>query len=442
MAMSVTCGSSSTSVEAVEGIDTPGVAEIVETAMDPGGDLGTDRSSPAEDVDDEIDDCLPMLLDTNFEVAAVEDDIQIHAAACFDGEAVWLVFNQKDTDGGSGFDVFATRIACDGTPLLPPFQVNQLAMFNETEPEIACGKEQVCFTWQSDNGQAPHNLDIYYRTYRSDGTPIMATDALLEVTVDGVVQTGNAWMSRVAPLPEERFAVVGAVAVDDSPFQTVVQRIHSTGETDGEAIVVSPDAGTGQVFPTVTSGPEGTIYVAWVDSPQEDPDFIRHSRLLPDSAAFEPIPGFPVNGTTHGGAPSYSVNLPLTPRPFLAFYSEGGGGASVLLYEGDTFSSEARHLVLGSDTAFDHSPAVAATPSGGAVVWYRNQSGFKNDVYFAGFQWMGDTITVSGDPIKLNDAAAPPYTPTVVPLSEDIFFVAWMEGANPDFRIKGRFIQQ
>ncbi|MFH2004951.1 MAG: hypothetical protein ABI333_00060, partial [bacterium] len=187
------------------GADEPDAA-LDATVQDAGGDAAPDGGI--------VDPCEAPLKDTVFELDPDGPDTQIHVAAAFDGEAVWIVYNRPDSRGY--FDVYGLRLGCDGAVVLPPFMINTTDE-NDVDPTLAVADGNVYVTWASDNNTGVNNMDILFRTFDVDGTPIMAADQILETTHDGTPVVGNAMAPDVAALPNGQFVVAGARGLDVAP---------------------------------------------------------------------------------------------------------------------------------------------------------------------------------------------------------------------------------
>lgn len=360
-------------------------------------------------------------------------ETQIHVDAAADGHGVWLVYNLPDAN--KKFDVWATRLGCDGAVLVSPFKVN-ISDFNETEPEVAVAGGRVVVAWQSDNGSGVDNLDIWYRTFSVEGEAETAGDVELSALHGDSTLTANAWMAQVAVAEDGAFLIGGAFALPEAPvFQVGVQRFDGAGTATGALQVVHPDSDESQVFPSMGLAPDGTLYAAWTRSGVAGQDQAQLARLAPGADSFMCVDAGANSAPTSGAV--FGVNQY---GAFAAFTHVDGG--AVCLVPGTRFDGSDAHLCVtgGPQLGANHSPVVAPGPQGGAIVWFANQSGLKNKLLFQRFSWDGVYLESVGSPEQLNEAGAPPYQPTLVHLAGDVYFAAWSEGSSPDFMVRGKFL--
>jgi len=76
----------------------------------PGEDAGVSDGGEASPCRDEL------RLGEVIDLQPAAPDTQIHINAAFDGRGVWITYNLPDT--GGLFDVWAARLACDGSFLV------------------------------------------------------------------------------------------------------------------------------------------------------------------------------------------------------------------------------------------------------------------------------------------------------------------------------------
>ena len=450
--MRVTAGDSEEGDEAGSSpSDIGGDEEIAESKERGEGPEGEADVFPDGDLDHDPDECLEIeiepdaatntcapgiLTNVTLELDPAGPDTQIHAAAAFDGNAVWVAYNIPDALGG--FDVYALRLCGDGTVLVPPFKVNSTD-FNDVDPDLAVGNDKLYVVWLSDNSSGLRNLDIYYRVYTIDGGPLMASDRRLSTTRGGQAADYNAWMPQAAVLPGGAFAVAGAWGLEEAGrFQVFIQRIGANGDLIGEAIDGCFEAGVAQLYPDLAAAGDGTLYLGWTRSPDDGAEHVVHTRLAPEDT--EPEPPVEAVAAQSGSGAALAPSRGESVRVYLAFHTEGGANVDVLLKDAARPGVETPVLRFGTSTEIDHSPAVAAGPDGGAVVWHRLIRGFENDVLVQRFNDNGQVLEKSGEPVRLNGDVAPPYAPAVTHISGHIYFIAWSEGKSPDFRLKGRFV--
>lgn len=416
--------------------------------VDPGPGLDTPATDPGEgpvDTGPPPQDCQALLkADSPFDLFYALPSGQIHAAAAFDGEAVWMTFNVPEDDGTGGFDVWAARVKCDGSFAIAPFKAQVQDLGNDVDPDLCVRDGNVYLAWHTDTGGDP-NLVIHYRAFRNDGTPIMESERRLEPALGGQAQVTSMWLPRVAGLPGGRFALTGSWASESAQrFQVFVQTLLSSGDTEGDAMEVLAEPGISQLFPSLASGDQGGLALAYTREDDAESRVV-HTAFTPEGSGLSWNP--PVQATNlTGGAAALSIG-PGTDGPvFLAFHTTGDD-MDVVVTDGASHDPAAPFATFGAPQETDHTPGVAAGPSGGAVMWFRVRSGIRNDVLIQRFDTASGSITAQGNERLLNpegttsDHAAPPvYNPAITHLFDHVYFTSWSEGTSPEFRLKGRFV--
>jgi len=391
-------------------------------------DLSMDISTP--------DPCVALPFEEIVPVDLWGPDMQIHGAAAFDGGGIWVTYNRQDVDGGSGFDVFATRIGCDGGVLVEPFLVNESVAHNETDPAVAVSDGTVMFAWQSDSGAAPTNLSVWYRTYHVDGSPRMVADARLDLDPTGFTIDPNAWMPTLAAT-NDGFALAAAAAPEGfGGFQTWLQRLDADGAPTGNGIHLLPDTDHSQVYPTIGMDHDGAVLVAWERQHVVDPTSVEYVAVAADGTVSGP---WHPMGDDEAGTPS----LASASGNGFAWLSLGipvGGTYRVGLYNAGFLRAGAEVQILDNDDELHHTPTIAAGPNGNGMVWFQNIAGQKNDLLFRGFTDAGGAPDWANDPLVINPVPVAPYAAALVSLPGG-FFVVWSDGDNPAFRVKGRFLR-
>lgn len=381
---------------------------------------------------------VPPVIDSTFDlVDGAIDPPQIHLAAAFDGEALWLVYNLPDA--GGGFDVWAQRRHCDGSIATAPFRVNTTTAGNDVDPAIAIGDGNLYITWHSDDGSGgPDNLDVFFRSFRSTGAALMETDRILETTRNGGIVSSNHWMPSVTALPGGAFAIAASRANQTlTAFHAFVQIIAADGTLLGEALDLGETENASESNPTVVATADGGLYVAWTRS-EANGDVVRHGRIARggDSWDVEPVDAW----TGASSSASYALDA-VTERTLLAFTAVDGGEYSIRVKDGASFGAATPTLEIGAPGRLDHTPTVVSAADGGVVAWYRNIAGFQNELHVQRFYGSGQGLT-AGDTAQIpTDAPAAPYAPALERVTDDVYFVGWSQGQSPALRLKGRFVQ-
>ncbi len=406
-------------------------------AVDAGDVTDTRDTAPDEDVPPPLPACLEVVVtDTPFAIDAAGPATQIHAAAAFDGREIWVVYNRPVDDDSGGFDVWMTRLSCDGTASLEPRRINAIGGRILTEPEVAVGHERLLVVWQSDNGTGADNLDIMARAFSLDGEPLADAESPLEMTRGGVAQTGNAWMPALAAT-DDGFFVAGSWGHDDAPaFQVFVQNLTPDGEPIGDAADVALGPQVGQVFPDLTVGDGMSAVVSWTETAVGATDVPRIARLGGDAPFDEQ--GL---GDLEGGGTGVVARGDTT---FAALTGDSETIGDVIIHRVGPSGPVGAGTRIGMARRIDHTPSLALDPveNTGLVMWYRVISGFRNDVVVQPFFWEGadDEVAMApGAELTPVDPAAP-YGTVVVALGDRHYFVAWSEGVSPDLRVTGRIV--
>jgi len=419
-----------------------------EESMDEDGDAS---DSPEEDVESELSpeptpaeipfDCTDSAAaGTLIDIDPQGPDTQIHGAVALDGEGLWVVYNLPDDN--NYFDVFATRIGCDGKTIVAPFKVNTTD-YNDIDPALAVSGDRLLIAWQSDNSQFPRNLDVYYRIFDVNGSPVMTEDARLVMQKNGAAADFNAWMPQVVAQPNDGFAIVGSWAPDNlTVWQAFMQRIDRDGALDGDAFEVNSNVLDSQVYPCAASLPDGATYTAWTRERVEGEDIAQHALIpygdnKPTGAALDAVDD--ISSTS----PALAADPETEGRVYLAFMAGDESHSSIYLKNVSGISEAGAPAVFGASNEYSHTPGAAVGPEGGALVWYRLISGIRNDVMAQRFSVDGSSLTVQGSALQANDEGefGAPYAPAIAHVKDNIYLVVWSQGTSPAFRLMGRFLE-
>ena len=372
-----------------------------------------------------------LRIDESFQIDPNGQATQIHAAAAFDGQGIWFAYNRPGAN--RLFDVYATRVACDGGHLVAPFRVTQAAGRNDTEPQIAVAGDRVVIVWQSDDQSGADNLSLFVRTYDRDGQAQTPERSLKgELTRNGQAQSGNTWMPALVAT-EDGFAVAGSWAHDEAArFQVFVQLFDHAGQPAGEAMDARLEPTTSQLFPALTAGADGSLLVAWTRSPDQGDEqvyltrFTRGSTVATDTASVAAGTTGAGLHTTPGGQTYLSFNG-ATPDP------------QVVLMDAHRLGPGAPSLSIGAAGRVDHGGAAAGDGIDGVVAYYRQTSGIRNQVFLQYFERAPGGFALGSERIVPAGGPAAPYSIVLLGVAPGTYFVAWSEGVSPDFFIHGRF---
>ena len=377
----------------------------------PGADAGDVDAEPdaavAADIGVEADaapdaapepSCEPVTGET-FALDPDGPDTQIHAALIPAPGGVWAAFNRPDP--GGGFDVWATRLGCDGSVVVPPFQVNEDAEFNDVDPALARSGERVLFAWATDDGMAPYNLSIRTRLFDDEGTPL-GPERRLELEA-------SAWMVRVAPF-RDGFLLVGSLGDEMlNAFQLFALEVDRDGALGEPARVhTEPASQTDPALLVV----DGEAIVAWKASEGT----VRLAR------------GTPTNGFIAQEGFDPAAGPALSPAWVAATDTARGQVIARPLEGGEV-------VEVGEPGQSDHSPGLATGPEVTAVAWYRVLRGIRNALWYT--RLGSDRVPTMVE----TDGPVAPYGVAITALGDRRFALAWSEGDSPAFRLYWRIVR-
>lgn len=366
---------------------------------------------------------------------ALDDDgslTQIHPAVAFDGRGLWVAWVRPEAGGGGGFDVFASRVGCDGRPLVAPFAAQSAPAGNDIDPAVAVDGDAVLLSWQRDDGTGVDNLEVGYRLFDRDGTP-RGEDRTLRTTHEGAPVEGNHMGAKLAARPGGGFVVAGARALPGlDRFAAYAQPLTADGALDGPARDPAVEAEVGQTAVAVDAAPDGTIWVAYDRQPDGGDPAVVAGAL--DAAPPAPVLDDP--------ALSAGADLLATDDAvWVALSGERLGERDLRLVDVSRPLAERRPLVVGEAGRVDHTPRLARSADGAmAVAWFRQIRGFENELWVARFTPTPDGPPVLGEPVRVDRIGVPAYEPALAHAGGDFWFVAFAEGDNPNFRVIGRFV--
>lgn len=392
---------------------------------------GPDDSAPDTDDTALVVQCpVDDLIEGDFLIDPDGPTTQIHPSAAWDGEGVWVAYGRLESDSGN-FDVVATRVSTAGEALVAPMQLDDGLGHNETYARVAYDGAWVVAAWQSDDGSSPYNLDLELRRFRADGSELGDAPVVIEPEVEGTPQEGNGWMPALAADPAGGFALAGAWGLDSvGTFQTVLQPLGSNGLPDGTASVPDLDGDESHYYPSVTVGPASERLVAWEAWTSAGTEIhLAQDGTLGSFADHD-----------DAGLPFVSWERATDGLPYLAYYSVNGSEYDIELVGGDLVSAPVT-TTLGQAGKIEHTPIVAAGEHGAVVAWMRNISGLSNELVLQAVRLEGGAWTVGDEVVLDTETAVAPYLPGLTWLCDDLWFATWIEGANPAYIVKGRYLR-
>jgi hypothetical protein len=375
-------------------------------------------------------------------------DGQLYARAAFDGDGVWLSYTRRESAGAGDEDVYAVRILCDGTIGVGPVKVNTTgAGVRDYDPSVDVRDEKVYVAWITED-PSTGNKSISYRTYNVDGTPIMSAPAdVTPQNADGSAISELIWETDVAGLPDGGAIVVASYSSEESDygFQVIVQQVDENGNRVGAPVNPYSNKMADQTTPMVAADTLTKVWVSWTRSEgfsgPHDVVYRSIDMTNPQQATPTKVAS---NQTTNPSAPApFGEPLADSGEVFVAHTSAAYGARLASL--GTATASDIQASPSGG---FHLRPSIATGPGGGMLAWYEaNSTPIANKVIVQPFSYNASTGVSAGSTLTIplsnpNDAARPPYGPSIVHTGGGIYFVSWNEGPSAgEARLMGRFIQ-
>ncbi len=393
-------------------------------------EAGSDAAADAGVVD-----CVSLLTTgVDLPLAPDQPDTQIHPMAVYDGFGIWVAFSLPETTGGSGFDTWASRLVCDGRFLLRPFQVNTtITEPNDVDPVIALSADRVLISWNADTGMAPANLQVGYRAFSIDGTPV-GDDRRLMMDAADAPYTQNVLLSGIVP-EGEGFRLAGTRGVESSgTFQVFTQALDASLRVVDSGSEIFLEAGVTQQNTALVATPDGSFFAAWDRDDGTEAQVVHRSL-----AAGAPDPVVSVPGSVRSAGPSVAVDSSDATGRIVALSAGGETRAQIQVV--DVARPTVAAQTFGSIGRLNFSPKVVLEGGVGAVMWLRNESGFRNTLFIQGLHYDGVAFSVDAEIEITTSEPVAPYAPSLTRITDDVYFVSWAQGASPAFRIFGRFVQ-
>ena len=382
----------------------------------------SDAHSDGESVDVPPDagpqDCASLLrLDTDFRLS--EDGLAIHPAAAFDGDSLWLTYTIREGET-SNFDIVLRRVGCDGRAG-PPIVVHDIEGESDLDSDIAISGERLLVGYQSDDGSDESSaIRPFVRPFDLSGAAISGAQPVARERQGETIMATN-WMVRVASRPGG-FWVAGTWGVEEvSGFRAYAARVDLDGMQLAPAMDVAPtDQMESQTNLAIGEGE--TPYFAWTNF---------GDASLVSSA--------PLGGTvTPFASGSITEDLPALSGELLALHT--GGGARLRI--------QVRNLVTGAEASIggisdaNAYSDIAGTPDAFAIVWLRQISGTRNNIFVASGRETGrrdDLERAHADRHQRRRLALPALhrRPRRRPLLRRLDPVV----TSPDFEVHGRIVE-
>lgn len=354
-----------------------------------------------EDTGTSSQKCTPAdVPSTAFQLLPDAPLTQIHADVISDGSKIWMTYNLPNEE--SKFDVFLVSFGCDGSIQDEAKQILNISGMNQTTSRIAISQDRIMVASQGDSGSSSNNLSIHLYIQDTQGNVI--EDGLIW---EPDIATGNKWLPSIVGVSDGFW--MAAATANDTYFQTAVQAFDLDGNPKNQAHWVGPDSYA--VFPNIDAK-EDRYIVGWEGSD----DVVQYTR-----------------GDLEGASDEEVQTLENQAGPKVLWDDDIDSvfthqrNPLQLLWNGQTLSE------LGN-TFF---PNAARGVQSTLFSYFRLQSGYQNDLYYG---FLGEDGQIGVDSLIANDPPVAPYRPAVTHVADDLYFVAWSQGENPDFELWGKFI--
>jgi hypothetical protein len=457
--------SDATSPSDIGGRDATDAADTASDAPEDAGDASdaTDTADDATDAADATDDAGDATADvtpapkgctgtatvgTNYTLDTTGPAGQFYSRAAFDGDGVWVSYARPESMGAGEEDVYALRVLCDGTTGVGPIQVNTSAAgIRDYHPSVDVQDGTVYVAWTTEDPSTGVKT-VSYRTYQTDGTPIMTASAdVTPQSTDGSPISEMIWETDVAGLPDGGAIVVASYGSErtDYGFQVVVQHVDVNGNLVGSAVDAYSTTQADQKTPMVAARSLSDVWVSWTRS---------EGFAGPANVVYRTIDMTNPQQVAPSAVASNQTMSPGAPAPF----GEPLASSGEVFVAHNAASYGVRLTSLGTATASDIQaspsggyhlrPSIATGPGGGMLAWYKaDPSPVTNAVIVQPFTYSAAAGVSAGaeKTVPLNDpshAARAPYGPSIVHVGGDIYFVMWSEGPQANqSRLVGRFVQ-
>jgi len=403
--------------------------------------------------------------------------------AAFDGKAIWLGWTSFSDQTGFG-TIRAARMACDGTFLVAPFDVDPDNAGNSYEAEIAISGDNVMITWHQDyqgyytfrDGRGlveretadivepvdaedmdvtvktdavqdvidmPNdNMRVYYRSFKLDGTPIMDAAQRFMPAIDGEPPSVNNWIPKIAALPDGRFVIASTWAwPGGNVFQAVAQRFNADGSKSGALIFPYPRESEDEQYTDVAVNGVGDILLTWSHTTTLLGKSVTKIARIDVPANSGETYSEPTFFETAGDNPAISVNP--AGHIFTAWHTSSDRPGLSLAAVNPATGAVATTVLTETNWFYTY-PAIASGQSGTVVVWYKwnnekdPNTGKYNTTDLLMFRpaWDGAAASIAaiGDPLVVNRDdqnqqydAMQYYEPSVIDVGSGNYFVMWSE---------------
>ncbi len=408
----VACGDDDATMDAGTDSGMPDTAmpdtSMPDTAMP---DVPTDAGPVACDV---LSETVPFLLAPGLR------QTQLHPAAAFDGERMWVSLT-VDEEEGSAFDIVLLSLDCGGNVIGDPIAVTQAVEPNDIDGAIALGSESLVLAWQRDEGTG--TITTWTRTFELDGTA-RDDEQMYASMREGEVLDTTVWFPELQAR-DGGFWLSGLRGIEGVGFQFYAQQLdHDGAAFAGDALEPAPSMADQTGGSLLAVGSE--LHFTWSETIDDNDQAVY---LAPGET--DPV---------------------LLQEGFVA------SNAGRLVAHGDsivagvrvgTANGTARLMQVGSVDSTDIATGSVGVPyveagegDRGAVLWTDDQSGFTADALWVAAYTAGDPPTLD-TPREINTLGSVglPYAPSVTHLSGAFYLVTWTEREGEVWQSWGQIIE-
>lgn len=338
-----------------------------------------------------------------------------------DPGGVWVAFDLRaseveDTD----YDVFLTRVACDGEITLPPLRVDS-SDGDDIDPTLAVAHERVLVAWSArETRDQPY--DTHYRLYHLDGRPASPAQVIDPARSNDLAR----FVQPTALATPDGFVIVGSTTLTDgpAPWRPFLVELDPDGDPRAGPYTTDDPYSEQTHTPEATVDDAGAVYITWWISPPRDGG-LRHF-------------GSRWQGSTR--LAELSLDPADTPDPADLDEAILAAGASTWLIGRSGYPGSIGLHPWRSTPASKHptsgSPDAFAADARGDRLWLVRRDRADGQSPLVG-QWfeIGDTAEPIGQPIRLDDDAG---RAAVTLMPEGQAAIAWRDAdLDTDTRFVG-----
>jgi len=406
------------------------VAGALEAGAEAGTEAGAEAEAGAEGGAQLSPSCEPGSIQ-NQDLLPELRSTQIHPDAVWDGEAFWVTWTLPNDE--SKFEIWAGRFACDMSPLVAPFALDQSPGMNDTDSVVAVQGDQVLIAWMRDNsfmGGEEYNLSTLTQRLDRVSGERLGELSTLALTIEGSPREGNLWMPDLSASPEGGYVVVGAWGNPEvNSFQVVMIPLNEEGVA-GEGWLVEPE-GRDQINPVVSRYGQ-TFDVLWSGKGAEDAEGFWVKTWRVSEGAWSSDELIDLSGREWVSA-SVGRGLKGTYRDASTPSSEAQRGAPYLIGSKSNGSLE---LITPDGTrgsaGISGQSHLGPALGYGVIASYERISGNQNKVWWRGVSAEG---SLQPEAYFMQDGPAAPYPLSITPFPGG-HLALWAQGYNPEFMLK------